>query len=302
MHEFIIGVEQEVMRDFRIGAQFMYKVNKNITEDIDPNNGYDPNNSAIWVPFTVTDPGWDGEFGTGDDQQLTVYGLHEDAQAPTYIGTTPPETKREYIAGVLTFDKRMSNGWQFRGSIIYSAFKGNTEPTYGWTEGENTFLDDPNTLINAYGRMAYDHPLQIKLMGTVMLPLDFVITTYFQHRSGSPWSRDLQVVYLPSGAPTQWDEAEDINAEPRGARRNPTRTTLDMRVEKSFSFGKYGKLSLYADIFNVGARRTLSVNRNPDAELDFFADPPTYEPDPNYGDINSLGGVRHIRVGFRWSF
>ncbi len=302
MHEFILGVEQEVMRDFRIGAQFMYKVNKNITEDIDPNNGYDPNNTAIWVPYTVTDPGWDGEWGTGDDQQLTVYGLHEDAQAQNYIGTTPPETKREYIAAVLTFDKRMSNNWQFRGSIIYSAFKGNSEPTYGQTEGENTFLDNPNTLINAYGRVEYDHPLQIKLMGTVMLPLDFVVTAYFQHRSGSPWARNLDRVYLPDDAPTQWDYASSVNAEPKGTRRNPTRTTLDMRVEKSFSFGKYGKLSFYADIFNVGARRTLSVNRNPDAELDFFADPPTYEADPNYGDINSLAGVRHIRVGFRWSF
>ena len=302
MNEFIIGVEQEVMKDFRIGAQFMYKVNKNITEDIDPNNGYDKNDTSIWVPYTVTDPGWDGEWGTGDDQELTVYGLHEDAQAQNYIGTTPPETKREYIAAVLTFDKRMSNNWQFRGSIIYSAFKGNSEPTYGQTEGENTFLDNPNTLINSYGRVAYDHPLQIKLMGTIMLPLDFVVTAYLQHRSGSPWGRNLARVYLPDDAPTQWDYASSINAEPNGTRRNPTRTTIDMRIEKSFAFGKYGKLSLYADIFNVGARRTLSVNRNPDAELDFFASPRTYEADPNYGRISSVGGVRHIRVGFRWSF
>ncbi|GAG71916.1 unnamed protein product, partial [marine sediment metagenome] len=109
-------------------------------------------------------------------------------------------------------------------------------------------------------------------------------------------------VYFPDGAPTQSDYASSVNAEPRGTRRNPTRTTIDMRVEKSFSFGKYGSLSLYADIFNVGARRTMSINRNPDAELRFFDDPPTYEADPNYGDINSLSGVRHIRVGFRWSF
>ncbi|GAH53477.1 unnamed protein product, partial [marine sediment metagenome] len=83
---------------------------------------------------------------------------------------------------------------------------------------------------------------------------------------------------------------------------NPTRTTIDMRIEKSFPFGDYGKLSLYADIFNVGARRTMSINRNPDAELDYFADPPTYEHDPNYGRISSVYGVRYIRVGFRWSF
>jgi len=151
--------------------------------------------------------------------------------------------------------------------------------------------------------MPYDHPLQIKLMGTVMLPLDFVVTAYFQHRSGSPWGRNLARVYLPEDA-TQFDYASSVNPEPVGTRRNPTRTLLDMRVEKSFSFGKYGKLSFYADIFNVGARRTLSVDRNPDAELDVFDDPanPTYEHDPNYGRISSVYGVRSVRVGFRWSF
>ncbi|MGD8539397.1 MAG: TonB-dependent receptor [Candidatus Aminicenantes bacterium] len=307
MNEFIAGIEQEVMEDFRIGAQFIYKVNKNLTEDIDFNNGYDPNatlpdGSPIWLPYTVTDPGWDGEFGTSDDQQLTVYGLNEDAPTQTYLGTTPPDTKREYMAGVLTFDKRMSNGWQFKGSIIYSAFKGNTDPRYGASEGETGFLDNPNTLINAYGRMPYDHPLQIKLMGTVMLPLDFVVTAYFQHRSGSPWARNLARVYLPDDAPVQSEYAASVNAEPVGTRRNPSRTMLDMRVEKAFSLGNYGKLSFYVDVFNLAARRTLSVNRNPDAELSFFEDPPEYEIDPNYGRIDSIGGVRSIRLGFKWSF
>lgn len=307
MNEFIAGVEQEVMKDFRIGAQFIYKVNKNITEDVDMNNGYDsdaklPDGSPVWLPYKVTDPGWDGEWGTGDDQELTVYGLNEDAPVPHWIGTTPDITKREYIAGVLTFDKRMSNNWQFKGSIIYSAFKGNSDPRYGAAEGENSWLDNPNTLINAYGRMPYDHPLQIKLMGTVMLPLDFVVTAYFQHRSGSPWGRNLARVYLPDDAPTQSEYASGVNPEPVGTRRNPTRTTIDMRIEKSFSFGDYGKLSLYADIFNVGARRTMSINRNPNAELDYFADPPTYEHDPNYGRISSVYGVRSVRLGVRWSF
>jgi hypothetical protein len=302
MHEFILGVEQEVMRDFRIGASFIYKVNKNITEDIDPDNGYDKNDTTTWIPYDVVDPGWDGEWGTNDDQELTVYGLSDTAPPQHYIGTTPPETKREYIAGVLTFNKKMSNNWQFNGSVIYSAFKGNSEPTYGQTEGENAFLDNPNTLINAYGRVAYDHPLQIKLMGTVVLPLDFVFTAYFQHRSGSPWGRTLERVYFPSGAPTQSSYASSINAETMGTRRNPTRTLLDLRVEKSFSFGDYGKLSLYVDIFNLGARRTLNVDRNPNARLYYFRTPSEYNLDPTYGEVTSIGGVRSLRLGIRWSF
>jgi len=307
MHEFIAGVEHELMKDFRVGAQFIYKVNKNITEDVDRNNGYDVNATddqgrPIWLPYTVTDPGWDTEFGTDDDQQLTVYALADYAPTQSWLGTTPEGLKRNYIAGVLTFDKRMSNRWQLKGSIIYSAYKGNASPSYSATEGENTLLDNPNTLINYYGRVLYDHPLQIKLMGTVILPYDFIVTAYFQHRSGSPWARTLDRVYFPSDIATNWSYASGILTEPSGTRRTPPYTMLDMRLEKSFSFGDYGKLSLFADIFNVGGRKTLSLQENPNARLWFYRDPPEYELDSTYSRINSISGVRSARIGIKYSF
>ncbi|MEA3420428.1 MAG: carboxypeptidase regulatory-like domain-containing protein, partial [Acidobacteriota bacterium] len=307
MHEFIAGVEHELMKDFRVGAQFIYKENKNITEDVDRNNDYHPDATddqgrPIWLPYTVTDPGWDAEFGTDDDQQLTVYGLADYAPTQSWLGTTPEGLKRNYMAGVLTFDKRMSNRWQLKGSIIYSAYKGNASPSYGATEGENTLLDNPNTLINYYGRTLYDHPLQIKLMGTVILPYDLIFTAYFHHQSGSPWARTLNRVYFPSDIPTDWSYASGILTEPSGSRRNPAYTMLDMRLEKSFSFGDYGKLSFYVDIFNVGARKTLNVERNPNGRLWFYRDPPKYSLQSNYGRINSVSGVRSIRVGLRYSF
>jgi hypothetical protein len=308
MHEFLAGVEHELMKDFRIGAQFIYKVNKNITEDIDRNNGCDINATddqgrPVWLPYTVTDPGWDGDFDTTEDnQEITVYALASYAPTQSWLGTTQDVLKREYIAGVLTFDKRMSNNWQLKGSIIYSAFKGNAAPTYGSTEGENALLDNPNTMINYYGRVYYDHPLQIKLMGTVMLPYDIIVTAYFLHRSGNAWARTLDRVYFPSEIDTNWSYASDVLTEPVGTRRGPTLTTLDMRLEKSFAFGDYGKLSFYVDIFNVAGRKTLSIERNPNARLYFYRDPPEYRLDSNYGRINSISGVRSARIGFRWSF
>jgi hypothetical protein len=307
MNELIAGVEHELMKDFRVGAQFVYKVNKNITEDVDRNNGFDVNakddqGRPLWLPYTVTDPGWDAEFGTGDDQQLTVYALASYAPTQSWLGTTPEGLKRKYVAGVLTFDKRMSNRWQLKGSIIYSSYKGNAEADYSATEGENTLLDNPNTLINYYGSIGYDHPLQIKLMGTVMLPYDFIVTAYFQHRSGNPWARTIARVYFPSSIDTDWSYASDIWAEPNGTRRGPAITTLDMRLEKSFSFGNYGKLSFYVDLFNVAGRKTLSVQQNPNAYLYYYRDPPEYIIDETYARINSVTGVRSARIGFRWSF
>lgn len=307
MHEFLVGVEQEVMKDFRIGARFIYKVNKNITETIDPVNGYDPTakdaqGRLIWLPYTTTDPGWDGEFGTGDDQQITVYGLADYSPTPYLIGTSPPETKREYIAGMLTFDKRMSNGWMFTGSILYSAFKGNAQPTYGQTEGHNAFLDNPNTLINSYGRVDFDHPLQVKLIGTVMLPYDLVFTAYFQFLSGSPWARTLDRVYFPKDMPVQESYTGNILTAPQGEKRNPSSTTLDLRLEKSFSFGDYGKLSFYVDGFNIAGSRSLNVSENPDGRVRGDRDPIEYTLHSNYGRLLDITGVRSFRLGLRWSF
>jgi len=306
MHEFLVGVEHELVKDFKLGLQFVYKENKNIVEDVDKNNGYDPDatdeNGLIWLPYTVTDPGWDNEFGTSDDQQLTVYGLRTDRPTRAYEGTNPPEAKREYIAGILTFEKRMSNKWQFQGSILYSSFKGNHDPGYSATEGESGMFDNPNTMINGYGRVAFDRPLQIKLMGTYILPYDFTITAYLQYRSGSPWARSFERIYFPSALDTQDSYAGGIWAEPNGTRRSDPYTMMDLRLEKRFSFGDIGKLSLYLDVFNVGGRNGINVNRDPYSRLYFYRTPPQNTYSPNYGDITSIFGVRSVRFGARFTF
>ncbi len=309
MHEFMAGIEHEVLKDFRLGLQFIYKVNKNIVEDVDKNNGYDPNHIdeetglPTWLPFEFIDPGWDGEWGTSDDQDMTVYALAEYAPTRTYHGVNPPEAKREYTAVVLTFDKRMSNRWQMQGSILYSTFKGNCDPGYSDTEGESGMFDNPNVMINSYGRVAFDRPLQIKVMTSVILPFDIVLTGYLQHRSGSPWRRTISRVYFPDSiADISHDTYVGVDPETLGTRRNRTYTMLDMRLEKSFTFGDFGKLSIYVDAFNLGGRSGYNVDQNPNPRLYFDEDPPRYEIDSEYGNVNSAYGVRSIRVGARFTF
>ncbi|MBE0460457.1 MAG: TonB-dependent receptor [Candidatus Aminicenantes bacterium] len=305
MHEFIAGVEHELIRDFKLGLQFIWKENKNIVEDIDINNGYDPTatdeKGLIWLPYEVADPGMDGEFGTSDDQLLTVYGLREDRPIKTWMGTNPPEAKRRYWAVILTFDKRMSNKWQLKGSVLYSAFKGNASAGYSATEGESSMFDNPNTLTNAYGRLYFDRPLQVRLMGTVILPYDFILSAYFQHHSGSPWTRTLSRVYFPSDLPVQ-ESYVSVNAEPLGSRRNAPSTNLDLRVEKSFSLSNFGKLNVYVDIFNVGGRSGVNIYQNPNGWLYYYKSPPEYQLDSLYGTVSSVYGVRSFRLGVRWSF
>lgn len=306
MHEFMGGVEHELIKDFKLGLQFIYKVNKNIVEDVDKNNGYDPNATddqgrRIWLPYDFIDPGFDGEWGTEDDQNMTVYGLADYAPTRTYQGVNPPEAKREYTALVMTFNKRMSNGWQMQGSVLYSAFKGNSDPGYSATEGESGMFDNPNVMINSYGRLPFDRPLQVKLMGSVMLPYDFVLTGYFQYRSGSAWARTISRVYFPSSIDTQ-DSYASVAAEKTGERRNPPYTMLDVRLEKSFNISTFGKFSLFLDAFNVGGRAGFNVSQNPNPYIWPYRNPPEIELDSDYGMVTSAYGVSSVRFGMRFTF
>jgi len=305
MDEVLAGIEHELFKDFRLGIQLVWKQNKNIVEDIDMNNGYDPNakdeKGLIWIPYTVVDPGWDGIFGTPDDKPITVYGLRSDRPVPSWKGINPPEAKREYKALVITFDKRMSNRWQLKGSVVYSSFKGNAEATYGATEGETGMFDSPNSMINSYGPIWFDRPLQVKILGTYVFPLDFKISANIQYLSGSPWERTLGRVYFPPNFGVQQSYVS-VNAEPRGSQRSQSYTNMDLRVEKSFSFGKYGQFDIYLDIFNLGGYSRVYINQNPAGWLYYYESPPRYVTDPNYKLITSVEGVRSFRFGVRWNF
>jgi hypothetical protein len=306
--EVIAGIEHEIARDFKLGLQFLWKRNRNLVEDIDIINGYDPNATddigPIWLPFKFTDPGWDQTFGTADDQTLTIYGLRSDRPAPEWKGTNPPEAERNYWALIFTFDKRMSDKWQLKGSVLYSSFKGNVDAGYDATGGESGMFNDPNMLINAYGPLYFDRPLQIKIMGTYLLPWDFAISAYFQYHSGSPWVRTLARVYFPKnymGFGTR-SPYYSVNAEPLGTERGPSYANLDIRVEKVFKIGNSAKLDLYVDIFNLGGESGIVTNEDPMGILRYDYAIPTYSLSTTYGQASSVYGVRSVRIGARISF
>jgi hypothetical protein len=196
----------------------------------------------------------------------------------------------------------MSNNWQLKGSILYGSFKGNVEATYGPTEGESAIFNSPNTLVNAYGPLFFDRPLQIKVMGTYILPWDIVISAYVQHYSGIPWGRTISRVYFPADFPAVQQTYVSLNAEVSGSQRRVPYTNFDLRIEKGFPLKGRTKLDFYVDIFNVGGRSGVIVENDPSPRLRFDQTPPGYEVSSTYGDVLSVYGVRSFRIGVRWSF
>jgi hypothetical protein len=164
-------------------------------------------------------------------------------------------------------------------------------------------FDNPNVMIFSDGPIRFDRPLQIKLIGSVMLPYDIVLTGYLQHRTGTHWRRTIDRVYFPDSiADISQDSYVGVAAEERASRRNPTFTMIDMRVEKSFTFGDFGKLSLYIDAFNLGGRSGYSIDGNPDPRLRFDRDPVEWDDSSTYRDVTSCYGVRSFRFGAKFSF
>jgi hypothetical protein len=107
-----------------------------------------------------------------------------------------------------------------------------------------TFGRDPNNLTNAYGRLPNDRPHMFRLMGSTDVPrTGFAIGANLQVVSGKPWAATAQVS-LPQGD-------QRILLEPRGTRRLPTQSLLDVRVSRSIPVGPLGRAELLLDVLNL---------------------------------------------------
>ena len=296
--EITAGMERELFRDFNLGVRFVYRKTKNIVEDIDAANGYDPTardeKGLIWLPLNVNDP------VTG--QPITVYGLRADRPAPDLRGTNPAEAERKYWAFVLTFDKRLADKWQLRGSVTYSSFQGNVGAGTFGTLGRTAMFNDPNSLTNAYGPLSFDRPLQIQLMAGWSLPLGFVLSAHYQYLSGAPYSRTLRV-YFPAdymGFGTR-SPYYDVVAE-NGVGRYPAMSNLDLRLEATIPVGRRNKIGLCLDVFNALGDNAIYYNLDPAGTLRADLPAMTYTTGPTYNQINSVYGVRTIRLGVKYIF
>jgi hypothetical protein len=312
-NELTFGVWQEVFRNFSVGANFIYKWKDNILED----GRYAPDTDEYWYhmdqaaaqkyykPYNTTVPGTD-EY---PDSDVTIYVQTNDAPDTFYRLTNIPELERKYWALEFIFNKRMSDGWQLGGSIVYSKAYGNIGGWYGVSWGWSGLGDQPNAFVNAYGRQDVDRPLQIKLMGTAQLPYRFFLSGIYQLFTGSPWGRYATV--YPDSA---WSTANDmyrtgysVYIEPIDSRQNRGWNTLDLRLEKEFMLGDFGRLGFYVDALNVLGWSDVNISRDdvyrwyPDAE-GFGVLTGDKRLESSYKVIQSVSGVRTIKLCARFSF
>ncbi len=311
-NEFTAGFQQELLPDFSFRVSYIYKKKENIFENVlyDPDLDQDwytidQNTETWWIPFKTTVPGVD-EY---TDTQVTVYFRSKDAPPLFDRIKNVPELERNYQALEVVLKKRMSNNWQFNGSLVVSRAKGNIGLSYGSSSGFSAAANNPNYFVNLSkaSRLDFERSLLIKLMGTYQFPLDILLSFYYTHMSGRPWARRVTIV-----PPSSWLQKENaiptyanVFLEEPGSRRHQAFDSLDIRIEKELVLKKLGRFSVYVDIINALGHKYDIIDDNDGGywfPIDENTDQGKRVLSPTYNEIISLSGARIVRLSLRFMF
>ena len=222
-----------------------------------------------------------------DGRVVQVWRLTTPSEARLFQLTNPEDYSLTYNGLVIAAERRRSSGWQVLGSYTLSRAHG-LQPSSGTTAAGPqvatvgsppasfapgvTFGQDPNDLINAYGRLPNDRPHMARVMTSVDVPrTGFVVAANLQHLSGKPWARTALI--------NPHERARPVLIEPRGTRRLSSQTLLDVRISRAFRFSDAGRVELSLDVLNVlndtaeESIRSASYNAANLGQPDIFIDP-----------------------------
>jgi hypothetical protein len=305
-NEFSIGLEHELFPNLRVSLNYIFQDRQNVVEDVlfdlETNQRWDTYNAAQgwWIPFNTTIPAY-GAFPAKD---VTMYFMSKSAPAQVTRLINVPEAKRIFQGLEFSFNKRLADGWQLGGSVVYSSLKGNYSFAYSGNSWTAAF-SNPNWYTNIDGTIPDAMPLVIKLYGSFVLPYNFVASFFLTHQSGTPWGRTVTVA-----PPTAWVAANNAQAlsyavqvEPNGTRWRAADDNLDVRIEKSVKLGRFGKLGFFVDVFNLLGSQSLNLQVNPGGTwkpADAGTTAGTYTPGSMI--VTGVNGTRIFKFSLRFTF
>jgi hypothetical protein len=194
-----------------------------------------------------------------DGRVVQVWRLTTPSQDRLFELTNPEDYSLTYNGLVIAAERRRSHGWQAFGSYTLSRAYG-LQPSSGTTAAGPqvatvgsppasfapgvTFGQDPNDLTNARGRLPNDRPHMARVMASVDVPrTGLVVAANLQHLSGKPWAMTALIHPI--------ETAKAVLIEPRGTRRLPSQTLLDIRVSRPIRVRDVGRVELCFDVLNV---------------------------------------------------
>ena len=216
--------------------------------------------SSDYEPVKIIDIGDDRIPDSHDDLTFTVYNQKIETLGQDFFllsNAYKDERVTEYYGVDLVLLKKYSSKFSFFLSLTATQAEGITNP--GNTEWENDdcivgkLYDNPNTLINAKGRVRFDRAYTGRLGFNFLMPFDIRFGCIVKYYDGQPFSRKIVVTGMNQGP-------FFIQAHPRGVARYEYNRTVDIRIEKIMDFKK-SRLKLIIDGFNI-FNRGLATEEN----------------------------------------
>lgn len=253
--ELVVSFHREFSSHWYLTLGAFFRENRNLVETLN-----------IGVPFSAYqassfyDIGDDRKAHTHDDLTFTVYNQNPETLGQDFFLLTNPESEdrfSRYYGLDLTVVRKYSQKFSFFLSLTATSATGITNP--GNTAWENDdgvvgrLYDDPNTLINAKGRMCFDRAYTARLGFIFLAPFGIRVGCIIKYYDGQPFSRKIIVTGMNQGP-------FYIQAHPRGVSRYEYNRTVDIRLEKIFDFGKT-KMRIILDGFNL-LNRGLATEEN----------------------------------------
>jgi hypothetical protein len=286
--EFNVGIERELFEDFSASATFIAKWEQNLIDDVDRAHldwqHYLDTGELVWSGYDAvegTDP------FTGD--AVTFYEMNDSFGDYGFVFQNVPGTARKYTGLEFKLTKRMSHRWAMQSSYVWSNGKGILNTSRDQSTGFSGFYDDPNSMINAYGRLDYQREHLVKAQGTYLAPWGITFSGYYQFGSGIPYTRLLRS--YEAGLGSLYQGGVTIFAERRGSHRLPDQHLLDLRVEKAFNVGR-GEIAVQIDAYNVfNNNKPTSVGATTD--YDWFL---------TSQSVYGIMGPRYFQLGVLYRF
>jgi hypothetical protein len=288
--ELNFGIERELFEDFSASATFLAKWEQNLIDDVDRAHldwdQYLATGELVWTGYHEVQ-GTDPFTGAA----TTFYEMNEDFGDYGFLFQNVPGTARKYTGVEIKLTKRMSHRWATQASYVYSHGVGILNTSRDQSTGFSGFYDDPNAMINAYGRLDFQREHMVKFQGTYIGPWGLTVSGYYQFGTGVPYTRVLRT--YEAGLGSLYQGGVGIFVEPRGTHDLPDQHLLDLRIEKAFNLGK-GQIAAQIDIYNVfnnNAATSVGVTTN----YDWFLD-------ERGQAVYGIMGPRYIQLGLVYRF
>jgi len=307
--QFSVNLERELIKDFSVGATYIYKHSANLFVNVPINEVTGEEWEYERIPY-VTESGQtvqlysvvmkdyngDGAVTDSDIAWINTHGTNRVQNMATYDGKKP---QRTYQALQFVFNKRYSNRWQGTASLVFSTSNGTAQRTMRQNDNmmgpmitDDTWMGNLNyTVNNMDGPLPFVPKFEFKLSGSYTVPvIGLDLGARFRMHTGRPiWKLESYPVH------TQWGGPAGSIVTPGGLNRIvsgadpvylPALSILDLRAEKAFKVSKYGALHVVLDVFNVF--NTANVTNS--------------EYSGQWGRITGITAARTFRFSFMFQF